>query len=364
MKEYVGIDSLGDISKKAGELMLKEHEEKSEGMQLLRKELSSWATLSFNKGYAAPVFIFIDELDRCRPDYAVSLLEIVKHFFDIEKFVFIIATDTNQLQHSIKNLYGNDFAANDYLGRFFHRRFTLRAPDVVLLIHDKIANSSLSTDFSKLDMLYPHPSDIDQLIKNLSSIFNAFDLNIRDVLRNIDRLLDLINSGRFKKKIDYIALLIMMVFYDKEHLIIDSITSKHHSTIPLKDMISKSQALKGFGLRSMELSLDSSQHNTKLRYYYLNNHDNPYNNGFGIEDVTVTTIGYFDQFHMFMHELKSLKHDTIDVQSNRYLVISNTSTGLDKIKLHRGVLLTENSVEGIYRLSEYIDFIEMATTFE
>lgn len=364
LKEYAGLESLGEISKKAGELMLKEHEEKSKGMQLLRKELSFWSEESFKKGYEAPVFIFIDELDRCRPNYAVSFLEIVKHFFDIEKFVFVIATDTNQLQHSIKSLYGNDFAANDYLGRFFHRRFTLRAPDVGLLIDDKISNSGLSSNFNKLDMLYPHPSNIDQFIKNISSIFNAFDLNIRDVLRNVDRILDLINSGRFKKKIDYIALLIMMVIYDKDHLIIDSMTSKHLSGVPIKDMVSKSQALKGFGLRSMVLSLDSTLSNTKLKYYYTNNYTQFYNNVFGIEDITVTTVGYFDQFHTFMTEIKNRNRTTIPDKDNRNLVIPADPSGLEKIKLHRGALLTEDSMEGIYRLSDYVDFIEMATTFE
>lgn len=75
--------------------------------------------MAYENSFSCPIFIFIDELDRCRPDYAISLLEIVKHIFDIKNFVFIIATNTDQLQHSIKNVYGNDFSANDYLGRFF-----------------------------------------------------------------------------------------------------------------------------------------------------------------------------------------------------------------------------------------------------
>ena len=75
------------------------------------------------------VFIFIDELDRCRPTYAIEMLETVKHLFDIPNFVFVFSTDTKQLQHSIKAVYGQDFDSHEYLSRFFEQRLTLPEPD-------------------------------------------------------------------------------------------------------------------------------------------------------------------------------------------------------------------------------------------
>jgi hypothetical protein len=69
----------------------------------------------------APLFVLVDELDRCRPDYAVALLERVKHLFDVGDVVFIIATDTEQLQHAVGAIYGPGFDGKRYLGRFFHR---------------------------------------------------------------------------------------------------------------------------------------------------------------------------------------------------------------------------------------------------
>tara|TARA_R110000744_G_scaffold353831_1_gene460186 strand:+ start:237 stop:1772 length:1536 start_codon:yes stop_codon:yes gene_type:complete len=71
------------------------------------------------------VFIFIDELDRCRPTYAIEMLETVKHLFDIPNFIFVLSTDTNQLQHSIKAVYGHEFDSHEYLSRFFEQRLTL-----------------------------------------------------------------------------------------------------------------------------------------------------------------------------------------------------------------------------------------------
>ncbi|WP_425642204.1 KAP family P-loop NTPase fold protein [Marinomonas gallaica] len=75
------------------------------------------------------VFVFIDELDRCRPTYAIEMLETVKHLFDIPNFVFVFSTDTKQLQHSIKAVYGQNFDSHEYLSRFFEQRLTLPEPD-------------------------------------------------------------------------------------------------------------------------------------------------------------------------------------------------------------------------------------------
>ncbi|MEL7611339.1 P-loop NTPase fold protein [Vreelandella titanicae] len=77
-----------------------------------------------------PVYVFIDELDRCRPTYAIELLERIKHFFDVPGCTFIIATDTKQLGHSIKAVYGSEFNSFEYLKRFFDITYSLDNSDV------------------------------------------------------------------------------------------------------------------------------------------------------------------------------------------------------------------------------------------
>ncbi|WP_349363826.1 MAG: P-loop NTPase fold protein [Roseitalea porphyridii] len=75
-----------------------------------------------------PLFILIDELDRCRPTYAVALLERLKHMFDMPGVVFVVATDTGQLVHTVKAVYGADFDAQRYLMRFFDRAYQFGEP--------------------------------------------------------------------------------------------------------------------------------------------------------------------------------------------------------------------------------------------
>lgn len=71
------------------------------------------------------LIIFIDELDRCKPDYAVQLLERIKHYFTNERITFVFSVNTDELQHTIKCHYGEGFDACRYLDRFFDYRISL-----------------------------------------------------------------------------------------------------------------------------------------------------------------------------------------------------------------------------------------------
>ncbi len=69
--------------------------------------------------------IFIDELDRCKPTFAIQLLERIKHYFSNDQITFVFSVNTTELQHTIKQYYGTDFNATRYLDRFFDFRIDL-----------------------------------------------------------------------------------------------------------------------------------------------------------------------------------------------------------------------------------------------
>ncbi len=73
--------------------------------------------------------IFIDELDRCRPTYAIELLERIKHLFSINRLAFVLSTDTTQISHSICAIYGNKFDSKKYLQRFIDLDYSLKNPE-------------------------------------------------------------------------------------------------------------------------------------------------------------------------------------------------------------------------------------------
>ena len=65
-----------------------------------------------------PIVFFVDELDRCRPNFAIELLERIKHIFNIPGFVFVLAVDKEQLHESVKAIYGHCSDSDGYLRKF------------------------------------------------------------------------------------------------------------------------------------------------------------------------------------------------------------------------------------------------------
>lgn len=91
--------------------------------------------------------VFIDELDRCKPSYAVRLLERIKHYFDNDRITFIFSINTLELQHTIRKHYGENFDACRYLDRFFDLRVSIPELDLARF-YDSIGfnNSRYSFD--------------------------------------------------------------------------------------------------------------------------------------------------------------------------------------------------------------------------
>lgn len=67
---------------------------------------------------AQKLVIIIDELDRCRPDYALSLLETIKHFFAVDGVHFVLGVNLSELENSVKARYGAGCDATMYLRKF------------------------------------------------------------------------------------------------------------------------------------------------------------------------------------------------------------------------------------------------------
>lgn len=69
--------------------------------------------------------IFIDELDRCRPEFAIKVLEKTKTLFQQENIVVVYSTDITQLAHSLQGVYGPKFEGRKHLERFYDKRLEL-----------------------------------------------------------------------------------------------------------------------------------------------------------------------------------------------------------------------------------------------
>ncbi len=76
------------------------------------------------------LIIIIDELDRCRPDYALSLLEVIKHFFSVPGVHFVLGVNKAALEDMVRVRYGSGTRAGTYLEKFIS--LEIRLPDIII----------------------------------------------------------------------------------------------------------------------------------------------------------------------------------------------------------------------------------------
>ncbi|WP_420588855.1 KAP family P-loop NTPase fold protein [Bacterioplanoides sp.] len=205
--KYDGSDTNGaeDFSLFAGkvfEVALADHSEKVNELEFFKNAIQGWLkeVVDSNDELDLPMFVFIDELDRCRPTYAIELLETVKHLFDIKGMVFVIATDTGQLQHSIKAVYGEGFNSVKYLYRFFSRSFSLKKPS----LREYIKSHPTYEQYLSKVLLNTCDESLllteQQLLTNLTNLASVYDFDLRTTGQWLERLWASINTENKRKK--------------------------------------------------------------------------------------------------------------------------------------------------------------------
>ncbi|WP_111429942.1 P-loop NTPase fold protein [Rhodobacteraceae bacterium DSL-40] len=130
------LNELGDAAAKAVEneagKAVEEFWEREEGRQAAMEEFrKALGALTAAKGGEAPtpLIIVVDELDRCRPDYALEILEVIKHFFAVPHVHFVLGANLEALENSVKARYGAGIDATAYLQKFLS--FTVTLPEHV-----------------------------------------------------------------------------------------------------------------------------------------------------------------------------------------------------------------------------------------
>ena len=111
---------------------IKEYTSKKKSIVEFRKELEKFVR-KIND--SKPLVFIIDELDRCRPNYSVEVLEQVKHLFSVPGIVFVLSFDKKHLGSAIKGFYGSEnIDSDEYLKRFIDLEYSIPAPSTHLFV--------------------------------------------------------------------------------------------------------------------------------------------------------------------------------------------------------------------------------------
>lgn len=138
----------------------------------------------------APIVIIIDELDRCRPTYAIKLLEEVKHLFDVEGLVFLLGTNLSQLSNSVSGEYGFDFDGFGYLNRFIDRKYALEEPNLRRLMVELQEKNLFPSN--RWVEVFPRSekdgTDSSYYYMGIVAILENYEIGVREAFKIIDIL--------------------------------------------------------------------------------------------------------------------------------------------------------------------------------
>ena len=180
--------------------VLKEYQLRTAAKNQLKESLERLSS-KVKKETDRPLVFIIDELDRCRPTFAIELLERVKHLFDVPNLVFAFGINRKELCAALESVYG-EIEASVYLRRFFDMEFLLPEPDTVQFGKGLMARYGLDAAFDTA-FEYADPSSVEQqerlayfrMKEGILGLWHRLGLSLRDVDQCV-RVLALLSRNR------------------------------------------------------------------------------------------------------------------------------------------------------------------------
>lgn len=163
-----------------------------------------------------PLIFFIDELDRCRPSYAIELLERVKHLFDVPNMVFVLSIDKKQLEAITAAVYGERINAPEYLRRFIDLEYALPAPHTKSYTRELIKRFEFKAFFDARIEFSGFRDDEEDFVEGFTLLAGMFALTLRMRERCLTRLAVVLTQTDKNQYLDPIVLALLLVLRIKK----------------------------------------------------------------------------------------------------------------------------------------------------
>ena len=180
--DEIAVDVIENATKASTEILeeeIKEYADKKKTIIEFRKELEKFVKQADN---TKPLIFIVDELDRCRPNYSVEVLEQIKHFFSVSGIVFVLSIDKNHLASAVKGFYGSEqIESNEYLRRFIDLEYSIPIPQTKLFNEYLFGYYQFNDFFSSVERSkFPELRDDGQsLLKIADVLFTKTNATLR-----------------------------------------------------------------------------------------------------------------------------------------------------------------------------------------
>ncbi|MES9934303.1 MAG: P-loop NTPase fold protein [Candidatus Sedimenticola sp. PURPLELP] len=202
------------------------------------------------------LIIFIDELDRCRPDFAISILEKAKHFFSISNIIFVFAVDKEQLGHSIRSIYGQGMDADGYLRRFIDFEYRLPLPDPVKYTKYLFNRFGFDEYFRNRVTRYAQ-YEPDEIIETFAALSKSFGLSLRTMEQCFSTLSIVLRTTPPNIGLHPILLTTLIILNASDSSLYENYINRQISAKVVRDRIKKTSEGKEFFLTNYGIALDA-----------------------------------------------------------------------------------------------------------
>ncbi|MCK9431419.1 MAG: P-loop NTPase fold protein [Candidatus Omnitrophica bacterium] len=227
-------------------------------------------------------YIFVDDLDRCRPSFAIEVLETIKHLFYIEGIVFVLTMDERQLKTCIEHVYGKQTDSSGYLKRFIDMTYLLTAPNIEAYCREMFARFDLLDYFVKREegRNLIDSEKFNQIENDIVGLINYFKMTLREVEKIFTNFIFILKSTRNEECIcsDILFLLLLIRFRSSlfyEQIIRKKITMEQilHGIseildIPENKILKRGNEVLFFTLARLNLALNDSLSDSKWKEFY------------------------------------------------------------------------------------------------
>ncbi|MFT5061849.1 MAG: hypothetical protein ACI9AX_002180 [Polaromonas sp.] len=204
-----GAKALGKLATETADNFWDKEASRRDAMEEFGAALKALTLSVGEEGTPRKLVIVVDELDRCRPDYALSLLEVIKHFFAVDHVHFVLGVNLAELENMVRVRYGTQEGAALYLQKFV--TLTMELPEQTSE-HSPQAGSLLVFSENARNLGIP-PAIAKNALIYVRAISQTRSVSIRDTDRYVSNLATLPFTAQSYKKLygAYQHLSIMLV---------------------------------------------------------------------------------------------------------------------------------------------------------
>ena len=149
-----------------------------------------------NDHQSLPLIFIVDELDRCRPPFALDVIERVKHLFSVQNVCFVLVMDLPQFETAVQGAYGGKFDARTYLEKFYHLKVMLPELNKLHYVNQQKQDRYLDYLWRNLNPEFKDARRDELVLEEFRFLVKAHELSLRQIERALTNVVVAAASAR------------------------------------------------------------------------------------------------------------------------------------------------------------------------